>query len=214
MRHLLALLLACTTLCARADIIYDWVGNNDATPFNISMRLVFTDHAFDDGVVELTMRPVTGRPQPARPDSELLELRYTTPGLSGTIDYSPATVGLRTYEELRLHFTMDAAGALSGSLYANNSQLHVGMAGFDDLFTVTTANSDYGMYAAGCENFIDCKGATGRFLRQQGGFGQDPDQPLPEPMTLGLTALGLFGMGYSRRHAAARISAATARSVA
>lgn len=207
MRHLLALLMAVTTLSARADVVYQWQGNEDLPPFGIGMRLVFTDTAFDDGAVDLTMNANTGRPQ-LRPDSELLGLFYTVPALGGEerIDFRPASAGLGAFEQLRVHLELDAAGLLSGNIYANNTMLHIAMAGSDGLFKVTSANSDRGMGGAGCEWHQDCNGATGTFQRVQ-------DQPLPEPMTLGLTALGLFGMGYSRRRAA-RISAATVRSVA
>jgi hypothetical protein len=206
MRHLLALLLACTTLGARADIIYEWVGNNDAAPFNIAMRLTFTDTAFDDGMVDLRHARGAG-PRTYYPDSELLSLVYTTPGLSGTINFQPVTNGLGNYNDLRVQFTVDADGLLGGSLYANNDMLHVGMSGFGGNFQVTTANSDLAMIAAGCPAMGDCHGATGRFTRLAAP-GNVPDNPLPEPMTLGLTTLSLLGMCYSRRRVATRTSAA------
>jgi hypothetical protein len=193
MRNLLALLLACTTLSARADIIYDWVGNNDAAPYNISLKLVFTDDAFADGGVDFNV--IGGWYSPRLTDPGLVSLLYVAPGPMLPVSFQPSQVPMGFYHSLRMHLTVNETGALSGNFYANNDESHIMMDGEDGLFRVTSSNSDRSMIWAGCpDTSKDCNGATGRFVRQE-----DGGQQLPEPMTLGLTALGLLGMCYSRR---------------
>jgi hypothetical protein len=194
MKTLLASLIAALSFHAasHADVIYEWQGNEDATPYNIAMRMVFTDDAVASGSARVTGYGALP------PDSALLLFSYQMPNAASPMSFAPSPVPVWSDNVFSMNVTFLDDGTLSGSLYANDTVSHIRLASSGNLFTVVSANSDAGMIGAGCALWTDCAGATGVF-RRVGMAAAEADAEVPEPGSLALFGLGLLAAARSSR---------------
>jgi hypothetical protein len=194
MKTLLASLIAALSFHAAsyADVIYEWQGNEDATPYNIAMRMVFTDDAVASGSARVTGYGALP------PDSALLLFSYQMPNAASPMSFAPSPVPVWSDNVFSMNVTFLDDGTLSGSLYANDTVSHIRLASSGNLFTVMSANSDAGMIGAGCALWTDCAGATGVF-RRVGMAAAEADAEVPEPGSLALFGLGLLAAARSSR---------------
>jgi len=182
MKKLIACAIAALSFHAnsQANVVYEWQGNNDATPYNIKMRMEFSDGAFDAGRLTLKMRE-----NDFDPEAGLVNFYYKAPGKPRPITYArDHAFGEGDLLEMDIVFLDDLT--LSGSFKAFNFESHIFMASANNLFTVTYANSDATMIDAGCAPSSNCAGGTGVFRQ------------VPEPGSTALMSLGLLGVA---RHA-------------
>jgi hypothetical protein len=194
MKTLLASLIAALSFHAasHADVIYEWQGNEDATPYNIAMRMVFTDDAVASGSARVTGYGALP------PDSALLLFSYQMPNAASPMSFAPSPVPVWSDNVFSMNVNFLDDGTLSGSLYANDTVSHIRLASSGNLFTVVSANSDAGMIGAGCALWTDCAGATGVF-RRVGMAAAEADAEVPEPGSLALFGLGLLAAARSSR---------------
>jgi hypothetical protein len=187
MKTLLASLIAALSFHAasHADVIYEWQGNEDATPYNITMQMVFTDEAVASGSASVTGYGALP------PNSPLLLFYYQMPNAASPISFAPSPFPVWSDSMLSMNVTFLNDGTLSGSLYANDTASHIRLASSGNLFTVVSANSDAGMTGAGCAPWTDCAGATGIF-RRVGMVAPEAVAEVPEPGSLALFGLGLL----------------------
>lgn len=162
---------------SQANVVYEWQGNNDATPYNITLRMEFTDAAFAAGVLHLSASEYE-----FHPETGLVAFDYTFPGRARPVSYAPQDHAFGTGEGLQMDIVFRDDLTLSGSFKATGIESHIFMDSVGSLFTVTNANSDAGMPWAGCTPFANCAGATGVFRQ------------VPEPGSLALVGLGLLGL--------------------
>lgn len=190
MKKLIACAIAAMSFHAssRANVVYEWHGNNDATPYNITMRMEFSDAAYDAGRLTLKMRE-----HDFDADAGLVNFYYKAPGKPRPITYDrDRTFGEGDLLEMDIVFLDDLT--LSGSFKAFNFESHIFMESANNLFTVTYANSDATMIDAGCAPWSNCAGGTGVFRQ------------VPEPGSIALMGLGLLGLA---RHARSKRKKAT-----
>jgi hypothetical protein len=187
MKTLLASLIAALSFhtAGHADVMYEWQGNEDATPYNIAMRMVFTDGAVASGSASVTGYGALP------PDSPLLLFYYQMPNAASPVSFAPSPVPVWSDNVFSMNVTFLADGTLSGSLYANDTASHIRLASSGNLFTVVSANSDAGMTGAGCAPGSNCAGATGTF-RRVGTAAPEAVAEVPEPGSLALFGLGLL----------------------
>lgn len=187
MKTLLASLIAALSFHAacHADVMYEWQGNDDATPYNIAMRMVFTDDAVASGSASVTGYGALP------PDSPLLQFYYQMPNAASPMSFAPSPVPVWSDNVFSMNVTFLDDGTLSGSLYANDTTSHIQLASSGALFTVVSANSDAGMTGAGCAPWGNCAGATGTFRRVGMAAPEDVTE-VPEPGSLALFGLGLL----------------------
>ena len=183
---------------SQANVIYEWQGNNDATPYNISLRMEFTDAAVSAGTLHLNSRYGYGL------DAGLLSFQYSFPGALNPIVFKPATGSFPEGESLQMSIAFRDDFTLSGSFMASGQDSHIFMSSTGNLFTVTGAGSDYGMAGAGCSPFASCAGATGVF-RQVPQATAEAQAEVPEPGSLALIGLGLAGLARKLRRKPARV---------
>ena len=179
MKKLITCALAALSIHAnsQANVVYEWQGNNNAAPYDIALRMEFTDAAFEAGAVHLRARQYE-----FWPNTGLVAFHYTFPGTAQPISYAPDERPFGTGELLDMDIVFEDDLTLSGSFKAISIESHIFMDSVGSLFTVTNANSDADMSGAGCSYWMGCSGATGVFRQ------------VPEPGSMALVGLGLLGL--------------------
>ena len=187
----LALSICLLPLSSNAGVLYKWRSLNNETPRGITLELEFDANTVASGEFSMTVTP--GAEEPLAKHG-LLGLRYAFPGSSEPLYYSAAEDSFRYgLGELDIRVSFDKGGYLTGYIYANDAQHHIGMDSMGRKFTIFDANSDEGMPSAECgwQSDIPCAGATGHIRRID----------IPEPASVALLGIGLLAAGIGRRKA-------------
>jgi hypothetical protein len=198
MLRLLAGLLFTLSLspAANANVVYVWHADTKAAPYNLEMKLVFTDAAVKGGALSLHARG-DDEDTATYADSGLVSLLYSFPHNALPISFFPSTqaLGAGSYLDIDLHFLGE--GTFTGTISATNINSDISMHGDDPTFAVTAAHSDQGMLEEGCpqDSLWGCAGATGHFIRSD---EHRESQALPEPGSFALVAVGMAAL-YARR---------------
>lgn len=186
-------------LAGHAGVIYQWRPLDGNPPLDFNLRLEFTQQAIDSGSFSFQLLYMDS--STSYPDSGLLSLQYSFPGLSMPMDYRPREGQFRNGQgTLDMELSFEPGGFLSGWIRANDQNSHFILQSSGSLFTVLDANSEEGMAGAGCgwTMGIPCSGATGYLEALQ----QRTARQVPEPHTLGLLGLGVLGLLGARRRLA------------
>lgn len=187
---LAALGLCLLPLISQAGVMYEWRPLNNDTPRGITLQLEFEQSAVDSGSFRFAIDQDYYYFEEGHPDTGLLGLRYSFPGASETMRFSREEGFENGLGFLEMELTFEKGGFLSGYIYANNTQHHVGMSSTGRTFTVFDANSDEGMPWAGCDwESTECSGASGQMRRAD----------IPEPGSLALLGAGLLAAAGLRR---------------
>lgn len=195
-------------LTANAGLIYEWQALNDQTPQGIILQLEFDESTVDSGAFSFNLRDLE---MGERPAGGLLSLRYEFAPIHGdglmtytnTGGFDGDPDGL--YGQLEMDLRFEAGGLLSGFIYANDTEQHIGMASSGDIFTVFSADSDGGMESCGWLAEVECGSAAG-YLRRTDMASPlievpDAGTEVPEPGTLALLGLGVLAAARVRRRA-------------
>jgi hypothetical protein len=189
---LAAAVLSLSSLSSQASVIYEWRPLNDETPLNVTIRMEFTEEAVNSGSFKWNLHGGNGLGPQSYPDSGLLSLYFNTKGNSA-ISFKPRLEPLYRIDWgwLDLDLTFEKGGFLTGTIYVNNTNSHFDMESQGRMFTIIDADSDDGMYGAGCPiSWEPCAGATGHLRRSD----------IPEPGSIALLSLGLaISAGIRRR---------------
>jgi hypothetical protein len=186
MKKLITCAIAALSIHAssQASVVYEWQGNENAAPYNIALRMEFTDAAFEAGAVH-----VRAREYQFLPNTGLVSFIYTFPGFAMPLTYAPGERPFAVGDLLEMDLQFQDDLTLSGSFKAIGVESHIFMDSVGSLFTVTNANSDAGMTWAGCPAWSACSGATGVFRQVSA-----PASQVPEPGSMALVGLGLLGL--------------------
>jgi hypothetical protein len=191
MKKLITCLIAALSIHAssQANVIYEWQGNNDAAPYNINLRMEFTDAAVEAGAYHLRAREYE-----FYPDTGLVSFHYTFPGWAQPLSYTPREHAFVSGDLLQMDIAFEDDLTLSGSFRAIGIESHIFMDSVGSLFTVTNANSDATMIGAGCTAWMTCAGATGTFRQVRASESVPEAGNVPEPGSMALVGLGLLGL--------------------
>lgn len=206
--------LAAASFCllpftSNAGVIYEWQALNDQTPQGITLQLEFDESTVNSGAFSFNLQDLE---MGERPTGGLLSLRYAFAPINGdglmtythTDGFDGDPYGLYGLLEMDLRF--EAGGFLSGFIYANDTEQHIGMASDGNIFTVFSADSEGGMQSCGWMTEVECGGAAGYLRRTDMLFAGNelivPRTEVPEPGTLALLGLGMLAAARGRRKGA------------
>jgi hypothetical protein len=179
-----ALSMLCVASAAQANTVYTWYGDNKVTPYGITLQMDLTDAAVATGSFKFDSA--------SSDPTGLARFFYTYPGDAAAISWHEGQAPY--YGNFRLDLAFASDGALSGEIFAQNFNNQISLEGTAGRFTITDAESDGTMEGAGCVHGTTCAGGTGVFTSYS--------YTVPEPGSLALIGLGVFGIGAIGRRKA------------
>jgi hypothetical protein len=179
-----------------ANVIYEWHSVDNATPKDVSMKIVFTDEVVESG--GFNARVFVSDYHYLADMPGLVSIDFHAAG-TGWMHFAPAEQRHFSYIDLNMSMSFLRNGTLSGGFYFNDSDTDVRVSGADGLFSIVDLHSDRTMDGEGirCSGEPDCRWSTGYMQRTK-----IPPSHVPEPASwplLGAGVLGLIAAGRRRK---------------